>query len=196
MKKNKTVDDYIEASETWSAELKALHTILRETELEEGLKWDAPCYMLGGKNIVGMMAFKSYFGLWFHQGALLEDKAGVLINAQEGKTHALRQWRMQAMEEIKPELIRQYLDEAIAHHKAGRVVKIPKKPPLKIPPELKQALAADKEAGTKFAALKPGSRREFAEYISDAKQAATKERRLAKILPMIKAGIGLNDKYK
>jgi uncharacterized protein YdeI (YjbR/CyaY-like superfamily) len=39
---------------------------------------------------VGIGGFKSYFGLWFHQGALLTDKAGVLINAQEGRTKALR----------------------------------------------------------------------------------------------------------
>jgi uncharacterized protein YdeI (YjbR/CyaY-like superfamily) len=43
--------------------------------------------------VVGIGSFKSYFGLWFHQGALLSDDENVLINAQEGKTKALRQWR-------------------------------------------------------------------------------------------------------
>jgi uncharacterized protein YdeI (YjbR/CyaY-like superfamily) len=44
--------------------------------------------------------------------------------------------------------------------------------------------------------MTPGKQREYAEYIAEAKQAATKERRLEKILPMIAAGGGLNDKYK
>jgi len=196
MRREKTVESYIENTPQWAAELTALRDILRGTVLEEGIKWGAPCYMLGGKNIVGMMAFKANFGLWFHQGALLKDKAGVLINAQEGKTHALRQWRMASRDEIKPELIRQYVNEAIANGKAGKTVKIPKKPPPVIPRELSEALAQDTEVREKFEALTLGPKREFTDYISEAKQDATKQRRLAKILPMIKAGTGLNDKYK
>ena len=40
------------------------------------------------------------------------------------------------------------------------------------------------------------ARREFAEYISEAKRETTKIKRLEKIIPMIQSGIGLNDKYK
>ncbi len=92
-KRHKTVDDYIEAAEPWQDELIRLRKILRSTDLEETVKWGAPCYTHDGKNVVGMASFKSYVGLWFHQGALLGDKKKVLINAQEGKTKALRQWR-------------------------------------------------------------------------------------------------------
>lgn len=196
MRRDTTVDSYIDNTPQWRTELAALRNILRKTDLEESIKWGAPCYMLGGKNIAGIMGFKAYFGLWFHQGALLKDKAGVLINAQEGKTHALRQWRMASKDEVNADLIRQYLDEAIANSKAGKTVKIPKKPPPKIPPELNEALARDKDAKAKFTAMSQSCRREYADYISEAKQDATKERRLAKILPMIKAGGGLHDKYK
>ena len=41
-----------------------------------------------------------------------------------------------------------------------------------------------------------GKRREYAEYISSAKREETKEKSLEKILPMIVAGIGLNDRYR
>jgi len=37
----------------------------------------------------------------------------VLINAQEGTTRALRQWRFQTLDEINSELIHQYVTEAI-----------------------------------------------------------------------------------
>ncbi len=196
MIREKTVDNYINNSELWDLELRALRSILLDAGLDECIKWGAPCYMLNGQNLVGINGFKSYFGLWFYQGALLKDRAGVLINAQEGKTTAMRQWRMSSAQDINPELIRQYLGETIAHCKAGRKVKMPAKKPVIIPPELTEAFGKDKAIKTVFDTMSLSCRREYSDYISAAKQDATKQRRLAKILPMIKAGGGLHDKYK
>lgn len=102
MKRYKTVDDYVANAEQWQDELERLRGILRSTELTEDVKWGAPCYTFDGQNVVGLAGFKSYFGLWFHQGALLNDKNKALINAQEGATKALRQWRMNSAREIEP----------------------------------------------------------------------------------------------
>ena len=74
----------------------------------------APCYTLNGKMIVGLGAFKSYVALWFYQGALLADTEGVLINAQEGKTKALRQWRFDSKRAIAARKIKAYVREAIS----------------------------------------------------------------------------------
>jgi uncharacterized protein YdeI (YjbR/CyaY-like superfamily) len=49
---------------------------------------------------------------------------------------------------------------------------------------------------TSFAKLTPGKQKEYIIYINEAKQEATKLKRLEKIKPMILQGIGLNDKYK
>ncbi|MGI9262900.1 MAG: DUF1801 domain-containing protein, partial [Woeseiaceae bacterium] len=65
MKRKKTVEDYIDASDQWSAELTKLRSILTATELTEEVKWGAPCYTYDGKNVVGIAGFKSYVGLWF-----------------------------------------------------------------------------------------------------------------------------------
>ena len=89
MQRAKSVDEYVENASVWGDELRRLREILKTTPLDEEVKWGGPCYTWKGKNVVGVGAFKSYFGLWFHQGALLSDDAGVLINAQEGKTRAL-----------------------------------------------------------------------------------------------------------
>lgn len=196
MPKKKTPDDYFDNLERWSDELRKLRGIATSTELAEEIKWGMPCYTLNGKNIVGMGGFKSYFGLWFHQGALLKDEKGVLMNAQEGKTKAARQWRMQSAADIKPQIIKRYLNEAITLAKAGKEITPSRKKPLIIPPELKAALAKNKNAAAAFEKLTPGLRREYADYITDAKRADTKERRLKKILPMIAKGVGLYDQYK
>lgn len=196
MKKTKSVDSYVNDHPNWRNELATLRALLNETELEECVKWGAPCYTLNGENIVGMMGFKNYVGIWFHQGVFLKDNANVLINAQEGKTKALRQWRFASAKVINPELIRAYVEEAIENAKAGRKLGPTRAKPLIMPPELARAFKKDTDASTKFEALKPGQKREFADYITEAKRSDTKIRRLEKILPMIKSGIGLNDKYK
>ena len=100
MKKTKTVEDYIAGNGEWTEALEKLRSILLDTEMEETVKWGAPVYTIDGKNVVGIGAFKSYVGLWFFQGVFLKDKEKVLVNAQEGKTKALRQWRFSGSGEM------------------------------------------------------------------------------------------------
>ena len=119
IKRYKTVDDYIANAAQWQDELRRLREILQSTELTEDVKSGAPCYTYDNKNVVGILGFKSYFGFWFHQGVLLEDRKKVLINAQEGKTKALRQWRMNSPNDIKPATIKAYVREAIQLVKDG-----------------------------------------------------------------------------
>lgn len=192
----KTVDDYLDNVRHWPAEVGRLHEILAATGLTPTIKWGGPCYTHAGKNVVGLGAFKSYFGLWFHQGAQLGDEAGVLVNAQEGKTRALRQWRMTKKGDIKPALIRRYVREAIRVVDEGREIKPRRAGRLVVPPELIAVFADNAGARSAFQALRPAQRREYAEYVADAKRADTKARRIEKIVPMIVAGVGLNDRYR
>ncbi len=195
MKGNKSVEEYIEANTNWKPELIALHNVLKKTGLKEEIKWGQPTYTFEGKNIVGMGAFTNYFGLWFYQGALLKDNSGKLVNAQKGKTQAMRQWRMTTIADIDTELIQKYIAEAVENEKAGKRVKVKKKE-LIIPDELADALAQDDTLKNAFYDLTPGKQREYADYISDAKREKTRLTRIDKISPMIKAKIGLNDKYR
>ena len=196
MKQHKTVDEYIENAAYWQDELTRLRKILNSTDLQETVKWGGPCYRVHGKNVVGMLAFKSYFGLWFFQGALLTDKRKVLINAQAGKTKALRQWRFKTKEEIDVRLVKAYVNEAIDLQKRGLEIKADRSKKVEIPRQLKQVLKQNKEANTSFHQLTKGKQREYVDYIADAKREETKIKRLGKIIPMIIAGKGLNDKYR
>ena len=196
MKRHKTVDDYIANAGLWQAEIRRLREVLQSTELTEDVKWGGPCYTYEGKNVVGIGGFKSYFGFWFFQGALLQDKKKVLINAQERTTKALRQWRMNSAKEIKPAAIRAYVREAIQLVKDGKRIGPQKKKPIVVPPELKKALAKNAPARKGFANLRPGLQREYTDHVASAKREATKLKRIAKILPMMTAGKGLHDKYR
>lgn len=101
------------------------------------------------------------------------------------------------MEEVKSSIgtLANYINEAIANQKAGKeILHEQNKQALVIPQELIDALGQD-SLTIAFAALSLGKQREFVEYISTAKRQETKTARLEKILPMIKHGTGLNDKY-
>ena len=192
----KTVDEILDEAQHFGAEQRRLRAILADTELEETVKWGGPCYTWKGKNVVGIGGFKSYFGLWFHQGALLEDRSGKLINAQEGKTRALRQWRMTSAKDIEPKLIKRYVSEAMALVDAGTEITAKRDKTLELPQELAQGIRKTKGATAAYRALTPGRQREYANYVSEAKREATRLDRVEKILPMILDGVGLNDRYR
>ncbi|OSY89227.1 hypothetical protein WH52_00850 [Tenacibaculum holothuriorum] len=194
---NKKVTEYINSKEKWAQELQVLRSILLKLPLEEAIKWSAPAYLYKGKNILGIAAFKNYFGLWFHQGVFLKDEAKVLMNAQEGKTKAMRQWRFESLADLNEELVKQYVLEAIDNEEKGLSIK-PKRntKPVVIPKELQDALDNNQKLKDQFEAFSLSKKREYAEHIASAKREATKQNRLQKIIPMILDGKGLHDKYK
>ena len=196
MSPNAKVDAWIAEAGPWESALRTLRAVLLDAPLEETVKWGAPCYTAHGQNVVGLAAFKQYVGLWFHQGALLADANGVLVNAQAGKTKALRQWRFERVEEIDIELVRRYVDEAVGLARDGRRVPVARSKDVELPDELQAALAQDADARTAFAALTPGKQREYAAHVADAKREATRLARVEKALPMIRAGQGLHDRYR
>jgi uncharacterized protein YdeI (YjbR/CyaY-like superfamily) len=193
MKRNKTVDDYVASRKIWQDEIKRLREILLSTDLTEEVKWGGPCYTYDGQNVVGIGGFKSYFGLWFHQGVLLDDKKKILINAQEGTTKSLRQWRMQSAKDIKPAAIKAYVKEAISLVKAGKKIGPQKKKPLVVPPEL---ISKNAKAQKGFEDLRLGLQREYTDHVASAKRDETKQKRSDKIMPMLADGKGLHDKYR
>lgn len=196
MLKSKNVEDYIEERSHWKAQLNQLRAILLSTELEETIKWGAPIYCIEGKNVVGLAAFSQYAGLWFYNGVYLNDPHNFLINAQEGTTKAMRQLRFKHGENISTQRVRDFVEGAIANQKAGIELKPEQSKPLIIPRELNEVLQEDSVLAKNFDSLNLTRKREFAEYISEAKRISTKQTRLQKIIPMIDQGIGLNDKYR
>ena len=192
----KTVEDYIDSKSQWADELVKLRSVLLKSGMDETIKWGAPCYVHNGQNVVGMSAFKDYFGLWFFLGARLDDDAGVLFNAQEGKTQDLRQWRMSSTKDIKVTVIRRYLKAAMALAEAGEKASRVSAKETGSCAELEQAFKKDAKARAAFAALTPGRQREWTAHINDAKREATRLKRLGNALEQIKQGRGLHDRYR
>ncbi len=191
----KNAEEYIQTHSKWEKELRELHEIMLTTELEPSIKWGAPVYTIHGKNVLGIGAFQNHYGIWFFNGALLNENTALLVNAQEGKTKALRQIRFEKEDEIKPSALLPYVKEAIQNQKEGKVLKPVKNKKVATPEKLSEAMKKDNELKINFEAMSPGCKREYAEYILEAKKEETQLRRLQKIIPMIKSKKGLNDKY-
>ncbi|MEH6407908.1 MAG: DUF1801 domain-containing protein [Leeuwenhoekiella sp.] len=191
------LEAYFKKDKPFKKELFRLREIMLSTELEEDYKWNAPIYTINGKNVAGIGGFKNHFGVWFFNGALLKDESNLLVNAQEGKTKALRQIRFTTEDQIDESILKKYLEEAIENQKDGKIIKTNRASrEVEIPSELNNAFILNHELKVRFEQLTPGRQHEYAEYISGAKQGATRITRLDKCIPMIMVGIGLNDKYK
>lgn len=165
---------------------------MNSTDLAETVKWGMPHYTYDKKILVGLAGFKNHCAIWFHQGVFLKDKARKLVNAQEGTTKGLRQWRFEEGDKVDTRLLKSYAVESINNHKAGKKI-TPAKKKLLIPKELAAALEKSARLKKNFAALTPGKQKEYAEHIGSDKQEKTRMARLEKIMLRINAGIGLYD---
>ena len=179
----------------WDNEIEIIKSIINRTELVETKKWGGIVYTLNGKNTIGIGAFKNYFAIWFYNGVFLKDELDVLVNANEGVTKALRQWRFTSKEAIDEKSILSYINEAIVNEKDGKSIKPCKKEKI-VSAFFENELKSNKELLVAFEKFTLSKQNEFLEYIETAKQEKTKFTRFNKIKPMILEHIGLNDKYR
>ncbi|MGQ7946956.1 YdeI/OmpD-associated family protein [Flavobacterium sp. WC2509] len=181
----------------WEAELDILKTIIAKTTLVETNKWGGCIYVLNNKNVIGIGGFKNFFSIWFFNGAYLKDDKKHLINANEGVTKSLRQWRFTTKEEIIEDEILSYIKEAIENEEQGKIIKpVKTKEAIVIPELLQKELDDNMQLNDSFLQFSPYKQKEFIEYIETAKREETKRSRIEKIKPMILENIGLNDKYR
>ncbi len=191
------LSQYYQKEHHFKKGIAALRDLAKKTEATESYKWNFPVYTIADKNVFGICRFKNHFGIWFFNGAFLSDPKKILENAQEGKTKAMRHWKFTSNDHIDEEGILAYLTEAIENQKKGIELKISKKDPaISLPTLLEEALEKYPEAKKKFESFSNYKQREFCGYVENAKQKATKLKRIEKIIPLIQHGIGLNDTYR
>ena len=179
---------------TWEKELKKLTELVRESELNEEIKWGMPCYNYQNKNILIVAAFKEYCSINFFKGSLISDPNQILVspgeNSQAGKL--LKFTSLQEILAIETE-IKAYIFEAIEIEKAGLKVEFKKISEFEIPVELQEKLNQNEALKTAFEALTPGKQRGYLLHFSQPKQSKTREARIEKCIPKILAGIGFHN---
>ncbi len=191
---NAEVDWFFENESHWQKEYNSLRKIVLECEVNETLKWGCPCYTVAKSNIFLIHGFKEYCAILFMQGALIDDKFGILVH-QSKNVQAARQLRFTNTTDIlqnKSNII-DYIHQAIAIQKAGIKVVLKKTNEYPIPSEFQSILDEMTDIKTAFEALTPGRQKGYIFYFSSAKQSKTRVARIEKYLPKILAGKGLED---
>lgn len=161
--------------------------------VSETLKWRTPTFEHKGI-MLGMAAFKSYTTMGFWKSKLMRPR----LSASDQK--ALDQAGQVRVGDALPSraaLVR--LVKVAAQLNEDGVVQprvMRKKAPLKTPPYLTAALKKNPAAHERFTAFPPSHRREYIEWIIDAKQEATRERRMTQAIEWIAAGKARNWKYE
>jgi uncharacterized protein YdeI (YjbR/CyaY-like superfamily) len=189
MKTDPRVDAHVEkAAEFARPILKALraqaHAICPEAE--ETIKWGMPSFSYRGKNLGGFAAFKSHVAFFVH-GERKEDGA-------EGMGEF---GRMRTMADLPSKAaMAKLLKVRMKAIEAGPAA-APKsaKPPPEVPADLAKALKASKPAAATFKALSPFHQRDYVTWIMDAKQDATRARRIGQAIGWLAEGKARNWKY-
>ena len=188
------VDAYIEKSADFARPiLKHLRKIVHTAcpEVEETMKWSFPHFDYKGEMMCSMASFKSHcaFGFW-KASLVLGDKV-----ADGGMGHL---GRITSLEDLPADrTLASYVRKAAKLNDEGaKVVRARRaKPELEVPEDLTRALKKNKKALTAFEAFPPSHRREYVEWIVDAKGEETRKRRLASAVEWIAEGKSRNWKY-
>ena len=194
------IDAYIDASADFAKPiLEHLRAVVHDTVpgVEETIKWSMPHFMYGGGILCNMAAFKAHCAFGFWKGAqLLGDAArsdeamgqlGRITSVKDlppKKTLAAWMKAAMALRDAPP----------AARKKAATTKKVAK--PVVVPPYLAAALARHPKARATFDAFPPSHRREYVEWIAEAKTEATREKRLLTTLEWLGEGKSRNWKYE
>lgn len=191
---NPKVDWFFEKPTKWQQEYIKLRTIILDFGLTEELKWGCPCYTFNDKNVVLIHGFKEYCAILFVKGALLSDPKGILIQQTEN-VQAGRQVRFTNLKEIVKlaPTITAYIKEAAEVERKGLKITHKTTADYAVPDEFQLKLDENPSLKRKFQALTPGRQRQYLFYFSQAKQSKTRTARIAKCLPLILMGKGMDD---
>jgi len=172
-------------------------------EIEETIKWSRPFFEYRGAILCNMSAFKEHcsFGFWGEEiGAVLRE-AGVV--AEDGMGSLGRITSVADLPSDKQMLgwIRQaaaFVDNGqyTSPIAARRKVVKPHKSALETPAEFAAALRRNKKASAVFAAFSPSCKREYLEWIADAKRPETRDKRIVTAVEWIAEGKQRNWKYQ
>jgi len=187
--RNPKFDEYISSSADFA---KPILTHLRKLihsaspDIEETIKWGMPHFEYKGV-ICSMAAFKEHcaFGFW---------KEGLIPGMKQyiKKAEAMGSWgRIQSLEGLPPdEDIIKFIRTAIELNEKGIKVEKEKrtKPELKAPDYFLKALKANKKALKTYENFSPGNKREYIEWILEAKTEKTREERLKTAVDWISKG--------
>jgi uncharacterized protein YdeI (YjbR/CyaY-like superfamily) len=203
---NPRVDAYIDKAQPFAHPiLEHLRKVMHKgcPQIEEAIKWSHPFFVYRNTIMAHMAAFNEHcaFGFWGEEIAAKLHEAGAVQNGAMGTLGRITSIKDLPAEKVMLGWVR----EAAALIDSGqhtspiaarrKMVKAPKAAP-RPSPEFAAALKKNKKASAVFAAFSPSCKREYVDWIAEAKREETRDKRIVQAIEWIAEGKQRNWKYQ
>ena len=199
-KKDKRIDAYIAKSESFA---KPILNHLRELvhkacpDIEETVKWGFPHFDYKGI-LCSMAAFKQHCAFGFWKASLMSDTHKIL--SKVGETAMGHLGKIKSLDDLPSEkVLIKYIKEAVKLNSEGIKLitkgKAAEKKELNVPDYFRKALSKNKDALKIFEKFSYTNKKEYVEWVAEAKSEDTKNKRLATSMEWIAEGKIKNWKY-
>ena len=192
MSREPRIDAYIAKAQPFARPIlekvrERVHAVV--PDIEEGMKWSVPTYLRNGKIVIGTAAFKAHAIVNFWRGQELG------FDTQDGAMGQLG--KLTSVDQLPPDLDEMIAKAAaLSDTPAPRKPKHPPKPPVEMHPEFAAALGKTPKARAAFDGFSPSAQREYLEWVAEAKQDATRQKRIATAVEWLSEGKKRNWKYE
>jgi len=191
-KKDSRIDAYIARQQDFAKPILTYRRgVVHEgcPDCEETLKWSAPAFMYQGI-LCGFAGFKEHvmFGFWKHE-LLIGERTGAA--GSFGRITSVKD--LPSKKELHA-LIKKAMVLNESGVKTPMMRKGPKKP-IAMPGDFKTALAKNRKASAVYDDFSPSHKREYLEWITDAKGEDTRARRIKQAIEWMAEGKPRNWKY-
>jgi uncharacterized protein YdeI (YjbR/CyaY-like superfamily) len=195
------IDAYIQKKEAFAQPiLKHLRQLVHKAcpEAEETIKWGMPFFDYKDSVMCAMAAFKQHCTFTFWKAKLMKDPEGIL---QVAERHSMGNFdRITSLNDLPSDkILIAYIKEA-ARLNEENIKLAPKKKTavtaLEVPVDFAAALNKNKKAQTVFENFTPGKKKDYIQWITEAKTEATKLKRIETAVEWIAEGKSRNWKYE
>jgi len=200
-KKDERVDAYIQNAQPFARPILAhLREVVHKAcpEVAETMKWSFPHFDYKGM-MCSMASFKQHCAFGFWKAVLMKDHS--LVETAKSEVAMGHLGKITTLKDLPiDKKLRANIKEAMQLNDDD--VKLPARPkttdksPVTTPSEFIAAFKRNKAAKTHFEAFSASHRREYIQWVTEAKTEATREKRLAQAMEMLAEGKSRNWKYQ
>lgn len=199
--RNKNVDTYIAKSANFAKEvLEYLRNIIHETcaDVDEDIKWGTPHYSYKGDHLCMMAGFKNHCSFSLYKAEFMKDKA-VEDSVKSGKKFGYMDKLKSVSELPAKRVLVSLIKEAMLLNEQGikkEKLKSDKPKVFEVPDYFEKFLTLNTKAKEVFYSKSESFRKEYIIWISDAKTAETRQKRMDEALEWITNGKSRFWKFK
>lgn len=196
MKSDPRVDAYIEnkAADFAKPILTFVRAVMHEAcpDGEETMKWSAPSFVYKGKILAGFASFKAHaaFGFWSGD-QVLQTGAEPTAMGQFGRLTSLDDLPDRETLIALTHKAMKLIDEGVKPVRNKTV-----KAPFTVPQDLQAAIDGTPAAKATWEGFPPSCKREYVEWVTEAKREETRTKRLNQTIDMLSEGKRRNWKYE